>query len=216
MLDEYEKVESIRQASSKAMGDVSSRHAQLLKQIRLSDWERIDDYVGGLTQLSELRGQLMATRDLRYVDQAAIDSMVQAVNTAQADVSQRTAGFITTDAAMQPYVDQLQVLDQTAQAATTVVQLAEPLAHMAQMARALDLLSELMGSLKIDDATQRTEVVDRISGIYARLNQVRARAEQRRTGLGSAENVAQFAAQLALFSQSIVTTQRMDGGSGII
>ncbi len=205
VIDEYEKVESIRQASGKAMGDVSARHTQLLKQIRLADWTRIDEYVGALTQLGELRGQLMATRDLRYVDQAVIDTLVQAVNEAQGDVSQRTAAFIATDAAMQPYVEQLQTMDQAAQAATTVVQLAEPLAQMGQMAHALDMLSELMGSLKIDDATQRTEVVDRISSIYARLNQVRARAEQRKSGLGSAENVAQFAAQLALFSQSIVS-----------
>ena len=87
---------------------------------------------------------------------------------------------------------------------TTVVQLKEPLGEMMRIATALDMLSELMGGLKIDDATQRTQVVDRISVIYSRLNQVRARAEQRRSSLGSSENVAQFSAQLALFSQSIV------------
>ena len=71
----------------------------------------------------------MATRDLRYVDQAAIDTMVQGVNEAQADVSQRTAAFIATDEAMQPYADQLQALDQAAQAAATVAQINEPLAR---------------------------------------------------------------------------------------
>ena len=205
VIDEYEKVESIRQASAKAMNEVSDRHEALLKKLRTSDWVTIDEYVDALTQLGQLRGQLMSTRELRYVDQAAIDGMVKAINEAQSEVSQRTAQFIATDAAMQPYVDQLQVLDQTAQAAATVVQLNEPLAQMVQMAAALDMLSELMTGLQIDDATQRTQVVDRISGIYARLNQVRARAEQRKTSLGSSENVAQFAAQLALFSQSIVS-----------
>src|SRR5256885_1486909 len=187
------------------MGEVSSRHGQLLKTLRLADWKSIGEYVDALTQLGQLRGQLMATRDLRYVDQAAIDTMVQGVNEAQAEVSQRTAAFIATDEAMQPYAEQLQALDQAAQAAATVAQINEPLARMADMAAALDMLSELMGSLSIDDATQRTQVVDRISAVYARLNQVRARAEQRRSGLGGAENVAQFAAQLALFSQSIVS-----------
>ncbi len=205
VIDEYEKVESIRNASAKAMGEVSSRHGQLLKTLRLADWKSIGEYVDALTQLGQLRGQLMATRDLRYVDQAAIDTMVQGVNEAQAEVSQRTAAFIATDEAMQPYAEQLQALDQAAQAAATVAQINEPLARMADMAAALDMLSELMGSLSIDDATQRTQVVDRISAVYARLNQVRARAEQRRSGLGGAENVAQFAAQLALFSQSIVS-----------
>ncbi|QIL70919.1 AAA family ATPase [Diaphorobacter sp. HDW4B] len=204
VIDEYEKVESIRQASSRAMSDVSTQHQALLKRVRLSDWTTVDEHVTALEELARLRGQLMSTRELRYVDTANIDTMVTAVNDVQGEVSQRTAAFIATDAALQPYVDELKKLDEQAQASTTVVQLKEPLAEMTRIATALDMLSELMGGLKIDDATQRTQVVDRISAIYSRLNQVRARAEQRRSSLGSSENVAQFAAQLALFSQSIV------------
>ncbi|WP_313302598.1 DNA repair ATPase [Diaphorobacter sp.] len=205
VIDEYEKVESIRKASARTMGEVSTRHAALIKRVRTNDWESVDEHVDALQELAQVRGQLMAARDLRYVDAAAIDGMVALVNEAQGDVSQRTAAFISTDAALQPYLDELQKLDQQAQGASTVVQLAEPLAEMTRMSAALDMLSELMNSLKIDDATQRTQVVDRISGIYARLNQVRARAEQRKSSLGSSEQVAQFAAQLALFSQSIVS-----------
>ena len=71
------------------------------------------------------------------------------------------------------------------------------------MAGNLDMLSSLMASLKIDDATQRTAIVESISEVYARLNQAKARAEQRRKGLGSAETVAQFGAQFKLFGQGI-------------
>ena len=73
------------------------------------------------------------------------------------------------------------------------------------MASDLDMLSELMAGLKVDDATARTRVVESISVVYGRLNQARARADQRRRSLGSAEAVAQFAAQFALFSQSITS-----------
>ncbi|MDR2336350.1 MAG: DNA repair ATPase [Burkholderiaceae bacterium] len=204
VIDEYEKVESIRQASTRAMSAVSTQHAGLLKRLRTSDWATVDEHVTALEELTRLRGQLMSTRELRYVDTAAIDAMAASVNEAQGDVSQRTAAFVATDAALQPYVDELQALDQQAQAAATVLLLKEPLAEMTRISAALDMLSELMGGLKIDDATQRTQVVDRISVIYSRLNQVRARAEQRRSSLGSSEQVAQFSAQLALFSQSIV------------
>ncbi|WP_438821874.1 DUF7902 domain-containing protein, partial [Leclercia adecarboxylata] len=67
----------------------------------------------------------------------------------------------------------------------------------------LDMLSGLMASLSIEDATERTRIVESISEVYARLNQAKARAEQRRKGLGSAETVAQFGAQFKLFSQGI-------------
>src|SRR5690606_11037403 len=71
------------------------------------------------------------------------------------------------------------------------------------LAADLDLLSELMATLRVDDATQRTAIVEAIAELYARLNQARARAELRRRQLGSGEQVAQFGAQFALFSQSI-------------
>ena len=66
------------------------------------------------------------------------------------------------------------------------------------MSADLDMLSELMASLKVDDATQRTQVVEALSGLYARLNQAKARADLRRKTLGSAESVAQFGAQFTL------------------
>ncbi|MBF3273847.1 DNA repair protein, partial [Pseudomonas aeruginosa] len=105
--------------------------------------------------------------------------------------------------ALQPLLERLQSLDGEAQKAETVAQLGEPLAALEAMAGDLDMLSSLMASLRIDDATQRTRIIESISEIYARLNQAKARAEQRRKGLGSSETVAQFGAQFKLFGQGI-------------
>src|SRR5690606_31169117 len=52
---------------------------------------------------------------------------------------------------------------------------------------------------------ERTRVVDALSALYARLNQAKARAEQRRRSMGSTEAVAQFGAQFSLFGQSIAS-----------
>ncbi|WP_132757480.1 DNA repair ATPase [Pseudomonas aeruginosa] len=95
------------------------------------------------------------------------------------------------------------LLREVAATAETVAQLGEPLAALEAMAGDLDMLSSLMASLRIDDATQRTRIIESISEIYARLNQAKARAEQRRKGLGSSETVAQFGAQFKLFGQGI-------------
>ena len=70
-------------------------------------------------------------------------------------------------------------------------------------ASGLDLLSELMGSLKVDDATVRTRIIDAISHVYSKLNQSKASANLKRKNLGSEEAIAQFGAQFKLFSQSI-------------
>ena len=69
-----------------------------------------------------------------------------------------TSRFLASDAALEPYLVELNELDATAQKADTVTQLNEPLAGMQQMAAGLDMLSGLMASLSIDDATERTRI----------------------------------------------------------
>ncbi|TBU94494.1 DNA repair ATPase [Phytopseudomonas dryadis] len=203
VLDEFEKVESIRQQSATAMASAESRQKALLESLRSDNWEQVEQFVEALNAITAQRGQLLTIRDYRYIDVARIDAMEAALLEAREQTAAATSRYLAGDAALQPYHDNLQALDAQAQKAETVAQLAEPLAGLGEMADNLDMLSGLMASLQIDDATERTRIVDAISEVYARLNQAKARAEQRRKGLGSAETVAQFGAQFKLFGQSI-------------
>ncbi|HLD64855.1 MAG TPA: AAA family ATPase, partial [Pseudomonas sp.] len=174
-----------------------------LDSLLVDSWGRVQEFVEALNGLGAQRGQLLTIRDYRYIDTLRIDAMEAELLAAQERVATATSAFLASAAALQPYVDSLQLLDVQAQKAQSVAQLAEPLAALQTMAADLDLLSGLMASLRIEDATQRTEIVEAISEVYARLNQTKARAEQRRKGLGSAETVAQFGAQFKLFGQGI-------------
>jgi MoxR-like ATPase len=205
VLDEFEKVESIRQQSRRAMAEAETRHRSMLDSLRRDERRDVQDHVTALNGLTRLRGQLLTIRDYRYIDVPRIDAMEQELLAEQASLASATAEFLASDAALEPFAEALQQADQQAQQAETVLQLSEPLATFESMSADLDMLSSLMASLQIEDATQRTRIVDGISEIYARLNQAKARAEQRRRGLGSAEQVAQFGAQFRLFGQGITS-----------
>jgi len=205
VLDEYEKVEGIRSQSERAMREAQSRQKALLDSLQPENWEEVQPFVDALNGLTAQRGHLLTIRDYRYIDVAAIDAMEQALIAQHERIGAATGAFLAGDKALAPLGEKLKALDAQAQAATTVAQLAEPLAQLQAMSGDLDLLSGLMATLKVDDATQRTRVVEAISEIYARLNQAKARADQRRKQLGSAESVAQFGAQFTLFGQSIAS-----------
>ncbi|QDH71635.1 AAA family ATPase [Lysobacter alkalisoli] len=205
VLDEYEKVESIRRQSAQAMAEAVVAQKALLGSLMTDDWDTVQPYVEALGALSRQRGHLLTLRDYRYMDVAAIDAMEAALLEAQDRIGVATGEFLAGERALAPFTEQLKRLDEQAQAAESVSALAEPLASMQAMSADLDMLSELMATLKVDDATRRTHIVESISEIYARLNQAKARAEQRRKSLGSAESVAQFGAQFSLFSQSIAS-----------
>ncbi|SEK88750.1 AAA domain (dynein-related subfamily) [Pseudoxanthomonas sp. GM95] len=205
VLDEYEKVQAIRQQSDQAMVEATAAHKALLNRLQPENWTQVQAFVEALNAISAQRGQLLTIRDYRYIDTAAIDAMAQALQLAHERVGAATGVFLAGDTALAPFNARLDELDAGVKAATSARQLAEQLQAMQAMSADLDMLSELMAGLKVDDATQRTRVVEAISGIYARLNQARARAEQQRKSLGSAEAVAQFGAQFALFSQAITS-----------
>ncbi|WP_447935276.1 DNA repair ATPase [Stenotrophomonas lactitubi] len=209
VLDEYEKVQSIRQQSAQAMAEAESMHKALLGRLQPENWNEVQAFVEALNAITALRGRLLTIRELRYIDTARIEAMAAELVQAHDRVGAATGTFLAGDAALAPLTARMQALDEAAQQAASARQLDEQLDGLRGMAGDLDMLSELMAGLKVDDATARTRVVESISLLYGRLNQARARAEQRRRSLGSAEAVAQFAAQFALFSQSITSALAM-------
>ncbi|OUS35511.1 DNA repair protein, partial [Oleispira antarctica] len=91
----------------------------------------------------------------------------------------------------------------------TIAVLTPVIEEIEETASGLDLLSELMSSLKVNDATVRTRIIDAISEVYSKLNQSKAAAKHKQKSLGSEEAVAQFSAQFKLFSQSITNALGM-------
>jgi hypothetical protein len=205
VLDEFEKVESIRRQSDAAMTQARADHAALLARLLPEDWRQIQEFVDALNEITRQRGRLLTIRDLRYIDTAAIDAMGAELQQAQERIGTATGAFLAGETALAPLSERLHVLDAEAQQGETAAALAETVAGLQAMSADLDMLSELVATVKVDDAVQRTRVVEAISTLYARLNQARARAEQRRKTLGSAEAVAQFAVQFSLFGQSVAS-----------
>ncbi len=206
VLDEFEKVESIRSRSARALREAQTRQRELLARLDPGRWERIQDHVDGLNSAAAQRGHLLTLRDYRYIDRAALDVLEAELLGAHERAAEATAAFLASERALQPFAERLVQIEKplaegAALASTSVLQ---PIIDtLATMAADLDMLSTLMASLPVDDAERRTRIVEAISSIYARLNQARARAEQRRRELGSAEAMAQFGAQFALFGQSV-------------
>jgi hypothetical protein len=205
VLDEFEKVEGIRRQSDAALAAARAEHKALIARLLPDTWTQVQEYVDALNSITRQRGHLLTIREQRYIDVAAIDAMGADLEAAHARIGAATGAFLAGDTALAPFARRVEELDALAQQAATSRQLAEQLEGLKAMSGDLDMLTELMAGLKVEDATERTRVVDAISGIYARLNQARARAEQRRRSLGSAESVAQFGAQFTLFGQAITS-----------
>jgi len=68
----------------------------------------------------------------------------------------------------------------------------------------LELLIDIVGSLQINDPTETTKIIERVSQSYSTLNGIRARIRQQYTSIRKEESQAEFEAQLRLLDQSVL------------
>lgn len=203
ILDEFEKVQSIHHQSRQVMASAEAQQQSLHSRLATESRSNVQHFVDTLNAITAQRGRLLTIRSHRYIDVARIDAMEAELLTSSDSVASATSAFLASETALQPYVQDLEVLNGRIQKCETVHQLNEPLALLQEMAGNLDMLSGLMTSLKIDDVTRQTLIVEAITEVYALLNQAKASAEQRRKTFGLTEAIAQFGAQFKLFNQGI-------------
>ncbi len=203
VVDEFEKVESIRKQSAKIMQEAKDDQQKIIISSDSATWKSVDEYVNALDAIRKQRGHLTTIKKYRYIDIPQIENMDTQLVELNAKVSEQTAEFLSSESALDSYITDISNLEDAISKHQTVAAIDPDLQKLEDIANGLDLLSELIGTLKVDDATVRTAIVESISDVYAKLNQTRARGRQRRESLGSAETVEQFSAQFKLFSQSI-------------
>ena len=206
IIDEFEKVESIRRQSAEAIKEASKEHRLIVTTSDSSGWRRVEDYVAALDRIRKQRGHLATIREYRYVDAEAIDAMDAELVELNARLGDDTAVFLADEKSLASYVDDIENIRSEVSTLETVAAVEPQLQKLEEIAEGLDLLSELIATLKIDDATVQTRIVSSISDVYSKMNQTRAVCKRHRDKLGSAESIEQFAAQLKLFSQSIINS----------
>lgn len=209
VIDEFEKVEQIRAQASKALAEAEHKQAEILSSIKVNDWDSPEQFVDCLTALRQQRGHLITLKDQRYIDPERIAELDEAVSEQFDIVSSATVSFLASDKALDPYQNKMSELEQTLTQVELVVEISPINDELEKLSIGLDLLTEILNGLKVEDATVRTKILDDISELYAKLNQVKALGRKRKKELGSGEASAEFAAQFRLFSQSITSALAM-------
>ncbi|MCU7933426.1 MAG: DNA repair ATPase [Candidatus Thiodiazotropha sp. (ex Dulcina madagascariensis)] len=204
VLDEFEKVQTIQQQALHALADAEQAQEQTLKTINRRDYRQPDDYVVGLKAIQQHRGHLLTLREQRYIDHAALDRLDEKLLDAESRLSKKTVAFLQREDAFGSYETAIEETLKSIGKVEAVVDIQPIQQRLDEIGDGLDLLTEMLNSLKVDDTNIRTTILETMSTVYARLNQARAHVRNRLKEVGAGEAVAEFAAQFALFSQSVI------------
>lgn len=205
VIDEFEKVQAIQAQSKAALAAAESQQAEIVGAIRPQSWQRIEQYVDALARLRRQRGQLISLREMRYIDLGRIDTLEQAVAERTGSLSKLTIDFLLGEHALTPYHKDIDRIDAAVAGTTKMVELTPLREALQAISDGLDLLTDIVANLQIGDATRRTEILERISEVFAKLNRTKATADLQRKALLSREGVAEFAAQFKLLTQSVTS-----------
>lgn len=202
-VEEFEKVLRLRRDTQARTAAVKDSVETLGKEIERSRFDAIDEFVSALSKLREQRGQAIGLRELRYVDLAIVESLERSAAERAERLSRRCVEFLITPGALDPYRKRVEEADARVQAIDRVAQARELQTSIDEAGGQLEMLTETVSNLKIEDATKRTEIIDSISDVFSSLNRVRSSLKARTNELMGTEGRAEFASQLKLLEQTV-------------
>ncbi|MEM6258570.1 MAG: DNA repair ATPase [Planctomycetota bacterium] len=201
---EFEKVTRIRKNTRQQTDAVAQEAKDLVNRNATRIYDNINVYVEALGSLRGVRGRIIGLKELRYADVTLIDELEKDVQEQVESLSQRTVDFLLQDASLAPYEAAASEHEAGIEAVTKVTEAKELEEAILKTSGELEMLIDIVGNLKIDDATQRTAIIDGISAIFAELNASRTKLRNKTQELGKTEGIAEFNSQLKLLNQSVV------------
>lgn len=203
-IDEFEKVVRIRKNTKEQVLKVTQALEKLFKTITTIEAKNIDEFVEYLGALRSLRGELISTKELRYVNLLEIEALEKELVNHQDQLSERCVAFLMRDDALDFYVNKVKEIGEGVPELTKVIEAEATEELIKQTSSELEMLIDIVSNLKIKDATQTTSIIDNISSIYSSFNQITAALKNKRKELLSVEGKAEFNAQMKLINQGII------------
>ena len=203
-IGEFEKVKRTQSHTQESLNQVLEKRKLLFDKIRRYKPKDLKDFVDYLGELRTLRGEIIALRDLKYMDLEQVDLLEKEVVEQTDTLAESCVNFLLQPEALDSFSTQIQDHEQGLSEVLKVTHANELEEAIDQTASELELLMETVSNLPIEDATTTTDLIERISELFALVNGVRAKLVKQRKELAGKESSAEFFAQIKLLDQAIV------------
>ncbi len=203
-IDEFEKVQEQKRHSLAVLNSTQERAEALLFSIKNAKFDTLDKLVKPLAETRKLQGEVIELTSVKYIDLNNVDALKEQLTLTNRRLSDKTVEFLLRDEALCTYEEKVLIEKEQVQLVTKVIDANKIEANCKLISSELELLIDILNSLKIEDTTQATRIVEKISVIFSSLNEVRAQLKRQIDLLKNKESVADFRAQLTLLEQSIV------------
>ncbi|RRJ93194.1 AAA family ATPase [Paenimyroides tangerinum] len=203
-IDEFAKVQVQKKFAQENLEQTEKIIEEIVFKVNSTIYNQLDLLVGHLAEARKLQGKVIDLRSIRYIDSERVQEFENQLSGINENLSAKTIAFLLLDEALIPYEEKVTIQKDLVTAIEKVFDAKQIEEACLKIASELELLIDILNSLKIEDATQTTKIIEKISVIFASLNEVRAQLTRKTNALKSKEAVAEFAAQMTLLEQTVV------------
>ena len=203
-LAEFDKVRQLRQHAENEFKETRKKVYAVTRQPGFDHWDLLDPYVEALANLRGLRGHVLSLKEMRYMDLEATGALENEIIECEEKVAGHTLDFLGRPDGLNPYFHRIDDLESKLPNTSKTVE-AKPLEEkLNQAAHELEMMTEVVGNLRIDDPTEKARIIESISSVFVRVNQLRAAIRKHIKALSTDELSAEFASQSRLLDQGII------------
>ena len=202
-IDEFVKVQTQRKHAEDVLTQTDKKLEDLQFSINSTSVTSLDQLVHQLADARKLQGEIIDLKNIKYTNENHIDQLIEKISEINTELSDKTITYLLKDEALLPYEQKVVKQKEKVEQITKAFDAKEVEEINLSISNELELLIDILNSLKIEDATQTTKIIEKISLIFSSLNEVRAQLTRKISSLKSKEAVAEFTAQLTLLEQSV-------------
>ena len=203
-IDEFAKVQTQRRHAKEVLAAMQERVGKLVFDVKNTTITTLDQLVALLSATRSMQGAVVDLLNTRYIDADAVNALKETLQQYNGSLSQETIQFLLKEEAMTPYEARVLVQKQAVAGVTKVIDAQAIEGAVKAIAAELEMLIDILNSLKIEDTTQTTRIIEKISLIFATLNEVKADLARTVAALRTKESTGEFYAQMTLLDQSVV------------
>lgn len=203
-VDEFEKVVRTKRNTRSQIEQTAQNVRGMIGEIDYEQLSEINEFVGRLTKLRATRGEVISLKDLQYADTEQIELIEKEVAEHADRLSELCAQFLLTEQSLDPYRRSVKLSADKVPHVHKAAEARELEAEIEKTAKELEMLTDIVSNLKIEDATETTAIIDNISLVYSQVNQVKSALKNKLNELGRVEGQAEFSSQLKLTGQSVI------------
>jgi hypothetical protein len=203
-IDEFDKVIKLKKYALEIIHETEKKAKNLLSRAKNLRVAKVNDFVHLIAELRDLKGELISLNNVRYIDLNKIKQLETSINQAFDFASENCVNFLLKDEALDPYNEKVTSVKKELAGLNKVIIANDLEKEINGLSDELELLIEIVSNLKILDATKTTEIIDKITDLFSKFNQLKSALRKKRKELMLVEGKAEFNAQIRLIEQGFI------------